>query len=135
MLLFFHWVPKMCEFLHESCKSGMSVSCSFLQHFVSLGHKPHWFSKPCILGVHLWYRSQGLGTRCGAQTLCPLGRRFVFVIFLPNAGHCTRGEGFDKIVSLPLLLILMCSLYPLVWSGCSASSQDFFQKQLFCMWL
>lgn len=45
MLLFFHWVPKMCEFLHESCKSGMSVSCStlYLLDISPIGFQNHVF--------------------------------------------------------------------------------------------
>ena len=69
--------PEVNKFALEPFKSG---ALSSLQPFGSPRGKPHWFSKPDVLGAHLFGTGpSGCGAWCGVWTPCFLGRSSVFV--------------------------------------------------------
>ena len=75
-----------------SFESGVS----FLQSSSSPVYKPHWLSKPDVLGTHLPSAGPpGWGAQYGSQTLHSLGRTSAIVIILPFVGRLPGGVGID----------------------------------------
>ena len=98
----FQWIASVlglgaCEILHETFKSGISVS-------LSPKHKFCWSSKPDILRIHLpSARPLGWGTQCRAQTPCSLGRILNIAFILLFVGCLSKGVNLKYAASLPLL--------------------------------
>ena len=83
-LLLLPWVPESVRLLCTPFKSGVS----FPQPSGSSKRKPHWPSKPNVLGAHL-PSAEPLGreVQCGAWTPHSLGRTSAIVIILQFVGH------------------------------------------------
>ena len=70
--------------------------------------KPHWSSKPDVLGACLPDAGTvGWGAGCGSQIPHSLERTSATVIIL-LMGHPHGSVGFDYTVSPPLPLVLLC---------------------------
>ena len=93
--------------------------------------KPHWPSKPNVLGAHLPGAGPpppGWGAWWGLKTPHSLRRTSAIVIILPFVGLPPRGVGLDYTVSLPLLPV---SLWFLLYIFCCRKSFFFARFQSF----
>ena len=114
--------PEVNKFALEPFKWG---AFSSLQPFGSPGGKPHWFSKPDVLGPHLFGTGpSGCDAWCGVWTPCFLGRSSVFV----RSPWLWVTMLWVEYLSRPFLLsISVWPFYPLLCRNCSASFQAFFR--------
>lgn len=110
---------------------------SFLQPFVSPGHKPNRFSKPAGLGVQFFSGGpKGWGSSCGSPGLHSSGRNSTFVRALLIEGHHMKSGYFIETMSLLLLpmLIFCCGA---VWLGLRITPEllvSFVVVDLACPW-
>lgn len=123
--------PGVYEILCAPFNSGISIS----HRPDSPENKPHWPSKPKILGSRLpSAEPRGWGAQWGACTPCSLGRTSTIVITLPLVSHLPWGFfKIDILISLTiksfichLLLYFMTFIYWfLYWSRSYFSLSSF----------
>ena len=98
-------VPRACDILCVSFESGLFI---FLRPLALVKVRPHWPSKPNVLGAHLPSAGPlGWGAQCGAWTPCSLWRTSTIVTILPFMDRQPQDMGLDYTVSPPLLPILL----------------------------